>query len=121
VLSWCVAWHQTPAASLPDDDAVLARLLGYGRDIKGWTKLRATGALRGFIKCSDGRLYHPVVAEKAIEAWERKLSQRSRTEAARLSRLRQRQSHDVSQDNDESVTEDVTESKGREGKGREGK
>jgi len=31
VLSWCVSWHQVPAASLPDDDAVLARLLGFGR------------------------------------------------------------------------------------------
>ena len=27
------------------------------------------GALRGWIKCGDGRLYHPVVAEKANEAW----------------------------------------------------
>lgn len=22
VLSWCVSWHQVPAASLPDDDAL---------------------------------------------------------------------------------------------------
>ena len=25
VLSWCVAWHQVPAASLPDDDVALSR------------------------------------------------------------------------------------------------
>lgn len=69
VLSWCVSWHQIPAASLPDDDAVLAHILGYGRDVKGWKKLREQGVLHGWVKCSDGRLYHPVVAEKANEAW----------------------------------------------------
>lgn len=90
VLSWCVAWHQTPAASLPDDDAALCRLLGYGRDTKGWQKVRAAGALHGYVKCSDGRLYHPVVAEKATEAWHKKLAQRDRTEAARLAKLAQK-------------------------------
>lgn len=68
VLSWCVSWHQVPAASLPDDDAALARLLGYGRDLRGWRKVRAAGGLRGWQACDDGRLYHPVVATKALEA-----------------------------------------------------
>lgn len=83
VLSWCIAWHQVPAASLPDDDATLARLLGYGRDLRGWRKARAAGGLRGWVKCADGRLYHPVVAEKALAAWDKKQAQRQRTEAAR--------------------------------------
>lgn len=74
VLSWAVSWHQVPAASLPDDDAAIARLIGMGRDVKGWKKLRAAGALRGFVLCSDGRLYHRVVAEKAVESWEKKCS-----------------------------------------------
>ena len=76
VLSWCASWHQIPAASLPDDDNVLARILGYGRDVRSWSKLRAAGALRGFVKCSDGRLYHPDIAEtatRAIENYKRKL------------------------------------------------
>lgn len=77
VLSWCASWHQIPAASLPDDDAAIARLIGMGRDVKGWKKLREAGALRNWIKCSDGRLYHPVVAEKAIEAWQKKESYQS--------------------------------------------
>lgn len=109
VLAWCVAWHQIPAASLPDDDAVLARLLGYGRDIRGWKKLRDAGALRGFEKCSDGRLYHSVVAEKANEAWKAKQAQRDRTEKARLARLSQRKENG----DESSVTEDVTQSKGQ--------
>lgn len=71
VLLWSASWHQVPAASLPDDDMVLANLAGYGRVVKEWRKVRQ-GALRGWIKCSDGRLYHPVVAEKALEAWESK-------------------------------------------------
>jgi hypothetical protein len=37
--------------------------------LRGWKKVRAKGGLRGWIRCSDGRLYHPVVVEKAIEAW----------------------------------------------------
>lgn len=78
VIAWCVSWHQLPAASLPDDDAVLARLLGYGRDVKGWLKLRAAGALHGFVKCSDGRLYHPDLSSKAIRAWQEKLKQQAR-------------------------------------------
>jgi len=115
VLSWCVAWHQLPAASLPDDDVALARLLGFGRDVKGWIKVRANGGLRGWILCDDGRLYHPVVAEKAREAWLSKLAQRARTEAARKAReeARQRQSQALSQTAQTSVTETVTESKGQ--------
>jgi hypothetical protein len=93
VLLWCAAWHQVPAASLPDDDRQLSSLAGYGRAVKEWAKVRA-GALRGFVKCSDGRLYHPVVAEKAREAWDAKLQQRYRTECARIKKEAQR--HNVS-------------------------
>lgn len=68
VLLWCAAWHQVPAASLPDDDKTLAALAGFGRVVAEWKKVR-DGALRGWVACNDGRLYHPVVAEKAREAW----------------------------------------------------
>lgn len=68
VLLWCAAWHQIPAASLPDDDVELANLSGYGRVVKEWRKVREQ-ALSGFVKCSDGRLYHTVIAEKAVSAF----------------------------------------------------
>lgn len=71
-LLWCASWHQVPAASVPDDDIELASLAGYGRVVREWKKVRA-GALYGFVKCSDGRLYHPTVAEKALQAWDSKL------------------------------------------------
>jgi hypothetical protein len=68
VLLWCAAWHQVPAASLPDNDVELANLAGYGRVVKEWRKVREE-ALSGFVKCSDGRLYHAVIAEKAVAAF----------------------------------------------------
>ncbi|RQZ18379.1 DUF1376 domain-containing protein [Burkholderia sp. Bp9031] len=71
VLLWCASWHQVPAASLSDDDRVLSQLAGYGRVVAEWKKVR-DGALRGWVKCADGRLYHPVVAEKANESWRAK-------------------------------------------------
>jgi hypothetical protein len=81
VLLWCAAWHQLPAASLPRDDRMLANLAGFGRDLKGWRTV-SEAALRGFIECSDGRLYHPVIAEKAIESGSKKRKQVSQTAAA---------------------------------------
>ena len=85
VLLWCAAWHQVPAGSLPTDDRLLANLAGYGRDLEGWVHVK-DDALRGFIECSDGRMYHPVVCEKAIEADEQRNKQRKRTEAATSAR-----------------------------------
>lgn len=72
VLLWCAAWHQVPAGSLPDDDIELANLAGYGRFTKEWKKVRDE-ALTKFVKCSDGRLYHEEVSEKALAAWNAKL------------------------------------------------
>jgi hypothetical protein len=76
VMAWVVCWHQIPAASLPDDDRQLCKLLGYGREVDLWIRTRAAGALHGFVLCNDGRLYHPVIAEKANLAWTAKLHQR---------------------------------------------
>ncbi len=80
---WCEAWHQVPAASLPDNDLVLSRLamctLGEWREIK-------ERALAGWELCSDGRYYHPVVAEKALEAWIEKLGQRKSSGAGNAKR-----------------------------------
>ena len=72
VTLWWASWNQVPAASLPDDDESLCRLADFGRDIKTWRKVRAN-ALRGFTKCSDGRLYHRFLAPQALIAWERRV------------------------------------------------
>lgn len=94
VLLWAAAWHQVPAGSLPDDDRVLARLAGFGRVVAEWRKVK-DGAMRGFVKCSDGRLYHQVVAEKAVEAWRSRLWQRWKTDCAKLKKQAQRTKRDV--------------------------
>ena len=114
VLLWCASWHQVPAASLPDDDDELANLCGYGRAPKEWKKIKA-GAMRGWVLCNDGRLYHPTVAAKARESWQSKLAQRARTEAARRAReeQRQRMSQALLQTPETSVTDTATESKGQ--------
>jgi hypothetical protein len=91
VLLWCASWHQVPAASLPDDEAALCRLAGYGRDMKAWRRSRSGGAMRGWVLCRDGRLYHPVVAEKANDALAAKQAQREKTKAARAARDARRQ------------------------------
>jgi hypothetical protein len=83
---WLKSFHQVPAGSVPDDDVSLARLAEMGRDVKAWRKIRDQ-AMYGWIKCSDGRFYHPVVAEKAAEAWTGKKAQRARTAKARLHNL----------------------------------
>lgn len=83
VLLWSAAWHQVPAASLPDDDRFLAKAAGYGRVVKEWMNVRE-GALHGWVKCADGRLYHPVVAEKANESWRAKLHHAWKKECDRI-------------------------------------
>ncbi|WP_260581161.1 YdaU family protein [Sphingopyxis sp. PET50] len=83
---WCKSWHQVPAGSLPDDDRILAHLSGE-RD--RWRDMRDM-SLKGWIKCSDGRLYHPVVCEKALEALpqRKEFKQKKSAEASRKERER---------------------------------
>lgn len=96
---WGRSFYQLPAGSLPDDDRLLAHLSGAKR----WPSVKKM-ALRGWIKCADGRLYHPTVAQKVADAWAARLARRARTEAARAAR---RRAEDVT----ESVTDIVTCSK----------
>lgn len=66
VLTWCAAFHQVPAGSMPDDDATLAYLVRLGRDVRTWKKMKDRGAMKGWVKHSDGRLYHPVVTKTVL-------------------------------------------------------
>lgn len=83
ILLICASWHQIPAASLPNDDAILAQLSGFGRVVREFQKVK-TGALSGWILCNDGRFYHPTISEKAHEAWARRVEFRRKKEADRL-------------------------------------
>jgi len=86
---WWAAWHQEPAGSLPDNDRLLADLAGYGVAVSAWTKVRPN-AMRGWIECTDGRLYHPVVCEIAIDVWGKKRKKQSDNEADRARKRRKR-------------------------------
>ena len=100
---WGKAFMQTPAGSLPNDDRLLAHLSGAGMPL--WKRVKAM-ALRGWVLCSDGRLYHRTVAEKVQEAWRCRLERRARTEAARAARLASRAASNT--EPPPSVTEPVT-------------
>ena len=69
VMLWCYAWKQVPPGSLPDDDKILRKFATIS--VRQWTKYR-TIALRGFVKCSDGRLYHRVLCEEVNRAWDQR-------------------------------------------------
>lgn len=62
------ALHQHPAMSVPDDDAQLASMTGFGRHVPGWMAIRAD-VLRDWVRGPDGRLYHPELAAWAMQAW----------------------------------------------------
>lgn len=79
---WCESWHGTPASSLPDNERQLAHFSQSG---PRWPKIR-DHVMRGWVKCSDGRWYHPVVAEKALEAWARHKKASSKGKAGALKR-----------------------------------
>ena len=69
---WCRSFHQVPGGSLPIDEGDLCQLAELGLDLRTFRKARDL-ALRGWVQCSDGRLYHRVVAETVLEAWVDKL------------------------------------------------
>lgn len=86
---WFKSWQQVPAASLPSDDRILAYLSGAGAK---WPKVKAM-ALRGWLLCADGRYYHPVIAEKAREAWKGRLRLRAKLDNEAERQRRHREDH----------------------------
>lgn len=78
---WTAAWHDRPAGSLEDDDDVLADAAMCSPE--RWAKVRKD-VMRGWFKASDGRLYHPVVAEKVLDSWHGKAVARWRKECDRI-------------------------------------
>ena len=79
------AWREVPVSSLPNDDAVLARHAGLGRDLRAWHKIRAE-ALFGFVLCDDGRLYHQELAKQALEVHAKRTANKQRVSNANAAR-----------------------------------
>lgn len=97
VCLWCRAWKQVPAGSLPNEPKVLAAFSGAG---PRWAKVKDV-ALRGFILCSDGRLYHKTLCEDVHRAAASKALRRERTKAATEARKKLRDDQRDVDDDDE--------------------
>lgn len=69
---WGKSWTEVPAGSIPSEDRMLEHLSGAGSK---WKRVKPM-AMRGWVLCNDSRYYHPVMCEKALEAWLEKLAQR---------------------------------------------
>lgn len=69
------SFREVPAGSLPNDNRSLTRLAELGQDVAKLKRIKPV-ALRGWTCCSDGRLYHPVVATVVLEAWLERLKAR---------------------------------------------
>ncbi|MFT8723321.1 MAG: hypothetical protein ABF759_12225 [Acetobacter malorum] len=67
---------------MPDDDIELGMLADFGTDQKGWAKAKEI-ALRGFVRCSDGRLYHKELCEIALDKFDLRLKSDEKREADR--------------------------------------
>jgi hypothetical protein len=74
-LLWAKAWTQRPAGSLPTNPKILARYAGVSVE---FLEASREIILRGWTECSNGRLYHPTVAEAAMIAWNARVSYEKR-------------------------------------------
>lgn len=88
---WAHAFREIPSASLPNDDADLAEMAGFGRDVATFQRAKAE-ILEPWVLCSDGRWYHPTLSEVACELWDRMDGKRRANrerQNARRDRIRQ--------------------------------
>lgn len=70
VLLIAEAWRQVPAMSLPDNDARLASMAGFGRDIAAWLQVRES-VLSDWVLSSDGNFHHPEFSQWGLHSWNR--------------------------------------------------
>jgi uncharacterized protein YdaU (DUF1376 family) len=89
MILWARAWMQNPPASLPHDPRILASWAKV--PLERWKQV-AEVALRNFVLCSDGRLYHTVLAQLAVEAAARKRFHGKRAQVAAEARWKQHRS-----------------------------
>lgn len=87
---WCASYEEIPAASLPDDDMALSIAAGFGRfQIEEWQAIKPN-VMKAWLKCLDGRWYHPFLSVIALEAFIQKLKERARRPGAAAERAKTR-------------------------------
>lgn len=60
---WVEVWESVPCGSLDDDDELIAARLEVTDE---WMRGHRNQLLRGWYKCSDGRLYHPYINDLVL-------------------------------------------------------
>lgn len=104
LMTWLIAWQQTPCGSLPDSNELIAARIGM--DTGEFEQNRAI-LLRCWEKADDGRLYHPVVSEMVLEMLARKTRETQR-KADYRARIRAQNVQPLSQGTDSGQARDST-------------
>lgn len=91
LMLWMVAWEQTPCASLPSDNALIAARIGMRP--KAFAQCRET-LLRGWYEASDGRLYHATMTERVRAMLEKRAKDAARAAGHRSKAVDSRSSPD---------------------------
>jgi hypothetical protein len=105
LMLWMVAWDQSPVASLPSEDRLIAARLGMPVDV--FAAARDT-LMRGWWLADDGRLYHDTLVERVLEMLHRRAKDTERTARWRALRdAKQRGGAPESQGGDGGVTRDT--------------
>lgn len=82
MMSWVISWAQHPCGSLPSDEEMIAARIGCSID---FLQVHRRYILRGWIRHSDGRLYHPIVTEKVLKMVENREKWRAKKKGQRAS------------------------------------
>jgi hypothetical protein len=85
---WAAAWRGTPAGSLEDDDDILCTAAMC--DPLQWNAVRAD-LMRGWLRCSDGRVYNPTICDVAAGVWETRVEMRASLARARQAKAAKRE------------------------------
>lgn len=75
LMLWAKAWKQHPCGTLPDNDQIIAAHIGM--PIESFIQDREV-LMRGWYRCTDGRLYHPVIINRVIEMMGKRAVDRDR-------------------------------------------
>lgn len=87
LMQWMTAWRQVPCGSLPNDDEIIAALIGMPAEL--WEKHRKV-LMRGWVDGNDGRLYHATVSVRVLEMLDYRSKQAKRVADFKI---RQREQH----------------------------
>ena len=75
LMLWMRSWTQTPCGSLPVNDELVAARIGM--DARVFAGNRDI-LMRGWYRCSDSRLYHPVITESVEIMRDSRLTERKK-------------------------------------------